>query len=83
MSEVKTITTKAGTAINVEASLQPPLSDASVAAAVDQLQQTVNELITRFNAHTHTGVTVGAGSTGAAVPLVQGVDVADTDLFTP
>jgi hypothetical protein len=38
----------------------------ALAIAVVQLQDSVNELITRFNAHTHGGVTVGAGV--SAVP---------------
>lgn len=94
MAEIKPLRTKAGTALNPDATLQPPLSDADVAATILQLQETVNEVITRvnalitdYNSHVHSGVTVGAGNTEdkttAAVTAVAGSEVADTDLFTP
>lgn len=59
-----------------------PPNVADLAVAVKQLQDTVNEVITRFNAHTHGGVTVGAGTSGAPnSTLVTGAAVAATNLF--
>ena len=58
-----------------------------LALAVDQLQKTVNEVITRFNAHTHVENTAGAYAQNAntAAPAagqkVQAIDVAATNLF--
>jgi hypothetical protein len=72
--------------------VQVPLDTQTVLAAVEQLQNSVNELIARhntlvteFGAHTHGGVTVGAGTTAApaaSAAAVTGTPVAATNLFT-
>lgn len=70
-----------------------PLDEGALAATILQLQNSLNEVITRlnalvtdFNAHTHSGVTVGAGVTGAkssaAVTAVTGAAQTATNLFT-
>jgi hypothetical protein len=52
-----------------------------------QIKAAINQLITDFNAHTHGGVTTGAGATAAptattAVAVVAG-EVAGTDVAPP
>lgn len=59
-----------------------PQDPAALAAAVAQLQNTVNELIKHFNAHTHSGVTTGAGSTGAVSETQTGAGATPQNLFT-
>lgn len=60
-----------------------PLDDGSVWQAIVQLQNTVNDLITRFNAHTHGGVTTGAGTSGAPnANTMTGAGSAAANLFT-
>lgn len=48
-----------------------PLNSNDLAAAVLQLQNTVNALIALFNTHTHGGVTTGAGTSGAPSAATQ------------
>lgn len=55
-----------------------PLHQGDLANSVEQLQETVNELITRFNAHQHSALNAAPSTT-----LVTGTAVADTGLFTP
>lgn len=59
-----------------------PMDLASLASAIAQAQNTINELISKFNSHTHSGVTVGAGSTGGTSAAITGAGAAATNLFT-
>ncbi len=59
-----------------------PLNPQQMYEALVQLQNTVNELIVNFNAHTHGGVTVGAAQTGVTASLVDGNGEAASNLFT-
>lgn len=70
----KILKSKAGTK-RTAGSVQVPLDSQALAAAVEQLQETVNEVISRYNAH------ADAAHTGAN--KVTGTAVADTSLFTP
>lgn len=85
----RTLRTLAGTkrpavnSITGRSTVNVPLHQGDLAEAVGQLQETVNELITRFNAHTHSGVTAGAANTGTTSAPVAGTVVADAALFTP
>lgn len=94
MAAPKKIRTKANTASAPTAGIQVPVDTVTLTASVVQLQGTVNELISRvnalvtlYNAHTHSGVTAGADTSGtkataAAVAVAGGAGVAATDLFT-
>lgn len=73
----KTIRTLAGTKRTAAKSITEPLNQADVAVAIAQLQESVNELVVRFNAHTHS-----ANGT-ATTALVTGAAQADAGLFTP
>lgn len=66
---------------NTKTTTGVPLNPVDVAVAIKQLQDSLNELITRFNAHTHGGVTVGAGSTGGTSAPVTGTAQTATNLF--
>lgn len=92
MAAPKKVRTKAGTTRST-GSVQVPLNEQDVVASIDQLQDTVNALvvklnsvITDLNAHTHGGVTVGAGVSAikgsAAITAVDGTAAAAADLFT-
>lgn len=75
--------TLAGSDINTKGGDHPvtPPNAQDLAIAIKQLQDSLNELIVRFNAHTHSGVTVGAGSTGVGSSLVNGTAQAPASLF--
>lgn len=88
MASPKKIRTKAGTPAPQGNAVQVPRDENDLAAAVVQLQNTVNALIashnalvTKFNAHTHTGndTAVIVGQRGAALTATP---AAATDLFT-
>lgn len=85
MAAAKKLRTLAGTDVNTKGGDHPatPVNDQNLAIAVQQLQDSLNELITRYNAHTHGGVTVGAGSTGATSSAVNGTAQAAANLFVP
>lgn len=53
MAAPKIIRTLAGIRRSKPARPAEPLDPATIAAAIEQLQGTVNELIVNFNAHTH------------------------------
>lgn len=72
MAAAKTITQKASTqAAPVAGLVQVPVDTVDLVAAVAQLQQSFDELVTRFHAHTHsanaTPIIVGQQVTGAPV----------------
>lgn len=60
-----------------------PLDPVALQAILLQLINTVNDLIVRFNAHTHGGVTTGAGTSGAPnANTMTGAGSAAANLFT-
>lgn len=86
MAVAKKVRTLAGTDVNTKGGAHPatPVNVQELAIALEQLQKSYDELVTRFNAHTHGGVTVGAGTSGAPnSTLVAGTAVATPNLFVP
>ena len=55
-----------------------PINQSHLADAVEQLQETVNELQVRFNSHQHSAL-----NAAPSVGLVTGTAQADAGLFTP
>lgn len=53
-----------------------------VAAAILQLQNTVNALQAAFNTHTHSGVTAGAGTSGTVSTALTATAASAQNLFT-
>lgn len=80
MALPKKLRRRGGTSGPAAGSVQVPLQQEDLKAAVEQLQASVNEVISRFNAHTHSA---GAVAAPDAATRVQGLVVADTSLFTP
>lgn len=78
----KKIRRKSGASRPGPGKVQISLHDEDVYAALLQLQDSLNEAIARFNAHTHTGVTAGAGSTGTTSAPITGTPQTATNLFT-
>ena len=90
MAEPKAVKTLAGQGVSAKAlSYDPPatpLDPFKMAQQILQLQNTVNELISLFNAHKHTENTAEAytrnAETGVPKTLITGAGVAATNLFT-
>lgn len=59
-----------------------PLNPAQMAAAIVQLQNTVNALQAAFNTHTHSGVTTGAGTSGTVSTPLTSAAASAQNLFT-
>lgn len=59
-----------------------PQDPAALAAAVLQLQNTVNSLIAYILTHTHSGVTTGASNSGAPTSAFTGTAQSAQNLFT-
>lgn len=87
MAAPKTIRRKAGDKLTAaDSDTQVPLNLADIAAAVTQLQNTVNALIVVFNAHVHTENTAGSyaqnASTGVSTTTVDGTPQSAANDFT-
>jgi uncharacterized phage infection (PIP) family protein YhgE len=72
----KSLKTLAGTDVNTKDSVSVPLSIAILAVAIKQLQDSVNELIARHNAHQHSAL-----NAVPSVGLVTGTAQTATNLF--
>lgn len=60
-----------------------PVNVQTLVERVEQLTNTVNALVQQLNTHTHSGVTVGAGTTGAISTPYDGTAKTAQNLFTP
>lgn len=76
MAARRSIRSKAGTK-RTFGGVQVPANQQDIAAAVEQLQDSLNEVIVRFNAHQHAALNAVPSTT-----LVTGAGAADASLFT-
>lgn len=68
-SDVESIQLMDGTYGGLITLLDPSNANKGILKKVNNLENLLNDLITKYNIHTHAGVTVGAGVTAVPTPL--------------